>query len=212
MPLISSVTYGLRPKQPDSPDSTTAESSLGQALLTCPLNARSLLFEAKHQCAERGELVKLIMGGTRRVTSWVIENRILPVLRDRDARIFNFAASSQKTGRLSAWLVPLPEGDAFGCDTSGRWSALAKYEAMSAIQYIGFRYAPENRWTSGFEAALEVPGQAPRLLEPLEVASIWEEVTGAKPLGFVNGVLDEMEALGFKLVCRIFNAHGRLGL
>ena len=180
--------------------------------LDWPQSAMSLLSLAKKESVDSGELVKLILGGTRRVDSWLIENRILPVLQAKHVRMIHFIFTPKEGEKRATSIVPLPDGGAFACSTSGRWSVLEKREALSAIQYIGLRYAPDNRWVRGFEALLQTPEQEPAAITPFEVATIWEEITGCRPQGFDDGIIDEMEALGLKLIGRVFNNQGRLGL
>lgn len=174
--------------------------------------AASLLTQARQESIASGDLVRAVLGGTRRIDSWLIENRILPALQQRDIRTLHFALTTRGVGKRSAALVPLAEGEAFACSTSSRWSALSKLEAISAIQYIGLRYAPGNRWLRGFEATVQRFGELPQAVRPFDVASLWEEATGSRPAGFADGTLDEMEAMGMKLIGRIFNTQGRLGL
>lgn len=173
--------------------------------------AGSLLARAKQESVESGEVVRLILAGVRRIDSWLIEQHIVPSLRAQHATTLHFTLDRGRE-RRSAVLLPFQDGSAFARSTSERWSVLERLEALSAVQYIGFRYAPDNDWAPGFEATFEVGERPPSPLMPLEVAAVWAEITGMRPAGFETGALDEMEALGLKLIGRIFNSQGRLGL
>lgn len=185
---------------------------MSELSLDWPLDAASLLAQAKRDSASSGELVKLIMAGTRRLDSWLIENRILPALQEKDVRALNFSLVASGHGQRTASIVPLLDGSAFACSASGRWSALDGHEALSAIQYVGFRYAPNNRWLPGFQATLQKPGASPVPVTPLEVATIWEKTTGSRPRGFATGIRDQMQAFGLRIIDSAFNTQGRLGL
>lgn len=177
-----------------------------------PQGTSSLLAEARREVADSGELIKLVLAGVHQVDAWLIENRILPLL-DRDlARRLVFTLGGAPGADKSVTLIPLPDGSAFARSTSGKWFALDQAEATSAIEHIGFRYAPQDRWQTDFHARLEAPGEAPVPIGPFEVASIWEEIAGARPAGFESGTLDEVEAFGLKLIDMFFDTQGQLGL
>lgn len=173
-----------------------------------PQSARTLLDQAKRD----SNLVKLIMAGTTHIESWLIENQILPGLQDRKLMTLRFEESIEHRELRSASLVPLPDGSAFARLTSGLWSALDATEALHEIQYIGFRFAPGEHWQGGFIATTQRSEQAEVAVTPLEVAKIWQQVTGAQPAGFAVGTLDQMEAFGLGIVDKLLHSHGRLGL
>lgn len=175
-------------------------------------SACALLAQAKQESAESGEVVKLILSGTRRIDSWLIEQRIVPRLRQQHATSFYFSQKRRSADNSFAILLPLPDGGAFARSTSERWSVLERLEAAAAIQYIGYRYAAQDRWVDGFAAMLQTGDETPRTATPFEVAEAWNDITGLRPAGFEAGPLDEMEALGLKFLGRVFNSRGRLGL
>lgn len=174
-------------------------------------SACTLLTEAKQESVVSGDVVRLVLGGTRRIDSWLIEHRIVPRLQQQNATTLHFMLMRGKEKRCAA-LLPLRDGSAFARSTQERWSALERLEALSAIQYIGYRYAPDNRWTDDFSVLAQTGEEPPRPVAPFEVAKLWTEATGLTPSGFEAGTVDAMEALGLKLIGRIFNSQGRLGL
>lgn len=180
--------------------------------LDWPQSAAALLADAKAASATRGELVKLVMNGIRRLDSWLIENRILPVLADKDVKILGFSLTTPHHDQLTAAIVPLPDASAFACSASGRWSDLETYEALAAIQYVGSRYALGNHWARDFEATFHTPGGTPAPVTPRELADLWEQTTGARPHGFGAGVIDQVQATCVNAFDRAFNIHGLLGL
>jgi hypothetical protein len=180
--------------------------------LDWPRSAADLLAQAKAESAGTGELVRLVMGGIRRLDSWLIENRVLPALAGRNIKILEFSLDAPHHERRLAAIIPLPDGSAFACSSSGRWSDLDAHEAMAAIQYVGSRYAPGNHWGHDFLATARTPGAASVPATPPEVAAAWEEVTGTRPHGFQTGVLDQVHAFGLHVLDRAFNSHGLLGL
>lgn len=175
-------------------------------------SASAMLAQAKQESTANGELIRLILAGTRRIDSWLIEQRIVPRLQRENATLVHLTLTTHDKERLTAILLPLPDGAAFARSTTERWSVLERLEALSAIQYIGYRYASEDRWSPEIEAVVQRGDEPPSRATPFEVARIWAEITGLKPAGFESGTLDEMEALGLKLIGRIFNSQGRLGL
>lgn len=177
-----------------------------------PLGTLALLERARQEAAGSGELVRLIMGGVHQVDSWLIGHRILPSIESWAARKLRFTHHFKRGESKSAVLIPLPDGGAFACSASGQWFAFDRPEALSVIQHIGFRHAPQDRWEHGFEAHLEAPGEAPAPVTPFEVAAFWAQVTGTRPAGFEGGALDEVEALGLKLVELVFDIPDELGL
>lgn len=180
--------------------------------LSLPQGTSSLLAEAKQEVVDNGELIKLVMSGVCHVDSWLIENRILPILQRANARILHLQVATGTGETRSASLIPLSDGSTFARSTSGLWFALDQREATAAIEHIGFRYAPQGRWEDGFLVSLEAPGNPPVPIGPFEVAAIWQEITGTKPSGFEDGLLDEIEAAGLKLIDMFFDTHGQLGL
>lgn len=177
-----------------------------------PPSAAALLAQAKAESAANGELVRLVMGGIRRLDSWLIENRVLPALAGRPLKILEFSREYHHHEWRLAAILPLPDGSAFACSSSGRWSALDAHEALAAIQYVGSRYAPGDHWGHDFLATARTPGGNPVSLMPHEVVDAWEEVTGVRPHGFGTGVLDQVHAFGLHVIDRAFNSHGLLGL
>lgn len=175
-------------------------------------SACALLAKAKQESVESGEVVKLILAGTRRIDSWLVEHRIVPKLQQENATTLHFTLTARGGERRQGALLPLPDGSAFARSTSGRWSPLEPLEALSAIQYIGYRYAFENGWSREFEAMVQTAERPPRPVIPFEVANIWTEITGSRPAGFASGPLDAAQALGLELIGRVFNSQGRLGL
>ena len=171
-----------------------------------PQSAPALLQQAELG----GGMVRLILAGTANPRSWLIEHQVLPMLGDKQIQSLVFRITRQHT--RSGTLVPLPDGSAFSCTPEGIWSALDQREALSEIQYIGFRYAPSDRWMDGFEAQLLVPGGAIITLTPFDVAGFWEKRTGCMPKGFGHGALDNIEAYGLKAIDKVFQTKGRLGL
>lgn len=188
------------------------ESSSSSPPLDWPQSAAGLLAQAKAASATSGELVKLVMSGVRRLDSWLIENRVLPALADKQVRMLAFDVAAPHHEHRTAALVPLPDGSALACSIAGRWSALDPQEAKAAIQYIGFRFAPGDHWARDFHATVQTPGGTPLPVKPPEVADLWQEVTGIRPHGFEAGVLDQVQSFGLNVMDRAFNSHGLLGL
>lgn len=178
------------------------------APLDWPQSAAALLDQAKRN----GDLVKLIMAGTHHLESWLIENRILPLLQAQQIGILRFEAGGQNEHKRSASLVPLPDGTAFACNADGVWSALDKPEALTEIEYIGARFAPGNHWLRGFAANFQHPDNAVVSLPPLDIARLWEQFTGARPAGFEVSKLDQVEAFGRGFAEKLLHTKSRLGL
>lgn len=170
-----------------------------------PQSAAALLDQAKRS----GDLVKLIMAGTHHLESWLIENRILPLLQARQLGILRFETGES---RRSASLAPLPDGTAFACNADGLWSALEQPEALMEIEHIGARFAPGNHWLRGFGASFRQPDESVVPLLPLDVARRWEEVTGHRPAGFEVSKLDQVEAFGLGVAEKLLHTKSRLGL
>lgn len=177
-----------------------------------PLGACALLERAREASNASGEVVRLVMSGIRRVDSWLIENRILPQLRARGLGVLRLGLAFSGQEPVAAAILPLPDASAFASNVDGRWSALEADEALAAIRYIGLRYAPGDHWIREFQATLEHPDGTATLLAPAAVADFWEEVTGRRPDGFGDGVIDQMEAYGLAVIDRAFNNQGQLGL
>ncbi|MFZ2268247.1 MAG: hypothetical protein WAV95_11785 [Azonexus sp.] len=175
--------------------------------LNWPQSAGALLDQAK----QGGDLVKLIMAGTHHLESWLIENRILPLLQTHQLGILRFEAA-QSDDKRSASLAPLPDGSAFACNTDGLWSALASQDALLEIEHIGARFAPGDHWQRGFVAFFEQPDNVATPLPPLDVARLWEQTTGTRPGGFELGTLDQMEAFGLGIAKKLLHTQSRLGL
>lgn len=180
--------------------------------LDWPQSASSLLSQAQRQCASDGELVRLILSGTRHLDSWLIENRVLPSLREKQLRTLRLRLIVPEHGECSASLVPLPDASAFACSTEGLWSALEATETQHEIAYIGYRYAPGNRWLAGFQAMLQLADGTVCPVTPSGVARMWLEATGSSPAGFEDGALDHVQSLGLDVLDKAFNTQGRLGL
>lgn len=175
-------------------------------------NAVALLAQAKRAWAGGGEMVRVILAGTSQLDSWLIQNRIVPTLQQQAAKVLHLTLSAADQERRSVSLLPMPDGSAFACATTGFWSALEGHEALQEIQHIGFRYAPSDRWRGGFEAVVEHPDRAATPMSPADVAALWEAVTGCRPLGFAVGVVDQLQAFGLDVIDKVFNTQGRLGL
>jgi hypothetical protein len=173
-----------------------------------PQGAHALLDTAK----QHGGLARLIMDGTEHIESCLIETRILPFLLEKGVKTLHFALLNPGTAPRVVTLMPLADGSAFGCATSGIWHALAVGEALHEIQHLGFRYAPSDRWQKGFEATLVHPDNSSARLTPSEVAKFWQETTGSKPLGYAEGVLDRIQASGLDVMDKLFKTPGQLGL
>jgi hypothetical protein len=155
-------------------------------------------------------VINLILSGTSNLASWVIENHVLPSIREKGVPQLHFRLQSVE--QLTASLVPLPDGSAFARNASSIWSTLEPYEAREEVQYIGFRFAPSDRWKSGFAASLQAADGSLSALAPMELASAWEKATGSLPHGFKEGILDRVEAFGFDIADKLFHTQGRLGL
>ena len=177
-----------------------------------PQSATHLLEQAKQACANGGGLIKLILTGNSQVDSWLIENQLLGFLLEKNIRPLRFELTVSNQDKRYAALVPLPDGTAFAHCASGQWWALERAEATHEIQYIGFRYAPSDRWLDGFRATLHGPDGVAVAVTPSEVAKLWEEITGSRPLGYALGVIDQIQAFGFDVIDKVFNTQGRLGL
>jgi len=173
-----------------------------------PQSAAALVSHAER----RSDLARLIMAGTSHVDSWLIENRILPVLHEKQPGRLVFASSCHGDGERSASLIPLPDGSAFACDASGRWSALEASAAQHEIAHLGYRFAPGNHWQHGFAARIESANGTLQAASPEQVAKFWEEITGQRPQGFSAGALDHVEAIGLDVIERLFSTQGHLGL
>lgn len=180
--------------------------------LDWPQGASSLLSQARCQCASDGELVRLILAGTRHLDSWLIENRVLPALREKQLKTLRLHVNLPDHGERSASLVPLPDATAFACSVEGLWCALEATEAKQEIAHIGYRYAPGDRWLAGFQAIVQLADDTVRPVTPSEVARLWQEVTGSRPAGFAVGTLDHAQSLGLDVLDKAFNTQGRLGL
>lgn len=174
--------------------------------LDWPQSAGALLEQAK----KGADLVKLITEGTTHIESWLIENRILPLLREHQLYILRFETVGQEI--RSASLLPLPDGTAFACDCEGYWSVLEAAEALHEIEHIGSRFAPGDRWLNGFTALLRQPEEEDQPISPLEVAKIWQQITGTRPEGFEIGTLDQIEAIGKGVAGLLLHTKSGLGL
>lgn len=172
-----------------------------------PQSAPALLDQAK----QGGDLVKLIMAGTHHIESWLIENRILPLLAEHQLGIVRFEIKHGQDVSIAS-LAPLPDGTAFTCNTDGLWSALPGDEALLEIQHIGARFAPGDHWPRGFSAHHRLAAGDNVPLTPLALADLWERITGTRPSGFAIGRLDEMEALGLGIAEKLLHTKSRLGL
>lgn len=175
---------------------------------TWPQSAAALLDQAK----QASDLVKLIMAGTHHLESWLIENRILPLLQTHQLGILRFEAGAQSDNKRSASLAPLPDGSAFACNTDGLWSPLTSHEALLEIEHIGARFAPGDHWLRGFAAIFQHPDNVLAPLPPLDVARLWEQTTGTRPAGFEVGRLDQVEAFGLGVAEKLLHTKSRLGL
>ncbi len=96
------------------------------------------------------------MAGTQHVDSWLIENRILPALREKGLHMLRFTLRIENREERSANLLPLPDGSAFAGATDGSWSALEARAALHEISHIGYRYASGSDWPDEFQAMLEL--------------------------------------------------------
>ena len=173
-----------------------------------PQSAAALVAHAER----RSDLARLIMAGTSHVDSWLIENRILPVLREKQPGRLVFSSCCHGDGERTATLIPLPDGSAFACDASGRWSALEASAALHEIGHLGYRFAPGKRWQHGFSARIESANGTLQAASPEQAAAFWEQVTGERPHGFSAGALDQVEAIGLDVIERLFSTQGHLGL
>lgn len=175
-------------------------------------NAKVLLAQVKQESAHNGELLKLILAGSLELDSWLIGQHLLPTLREHDFKIFNFTRLPENGAERRASIIPFPDSSAFVHDASGNWSALEPHEAISEIEYIGARYAPENHWFHGFQAGITTRDSPQTPITPFELATAWEKVTGTRPRGFENGLLDQVEAFGLNVIDMAFNTPMNLGL
>lgn len=175
--------------------------------LDWPQSAPALLDQAKRS----GDLARLIMAGTHHIESWLIENRLLPLLREHHLDMLCFT-TEHGSDRRNARLLPLPDGTAFACNADSLWSALEAPDALFEIQHIGARFAPGDRWQKGFSAHRQQADGTSFPVTPLEIAAFWEESTGTRPEGFAVGTLDEMEAIGQGIAEKLLHTQSRLGL
>ena len=180
--------------------------------LDWPQSAGSLLSQARSASAGDGEFLRLIMAGTCHVDSWLIENRVLPALREKGLHMLGFSLRIANRQERSAKLLPLPDGSAFACAADELWSALEARDALHEISYVGYRYASGNHWPDEFQATLQFADGLARLLTPSEVAGIWRDATGVQPAGYASGAVDHLQAWGSELLDKAFRAQGRLGL
>lgn len=171
-----------------------------------PQSASALLEEARQGV----DLVRLIMDGTQHLESWMIENRILPAIQEHEPGLLRFTVNDRE--KRTASLLPLPDGSAFACTTEGLWLALNSDEALYEIEHIGSRFSPGDRWLPGFAADVQWGAEAAAEIRPVEVAGIWEKLTGVRPRGFEAGKLDKMEAYGFGVIDKVLHIQDRLGL
>ncbi|SBT10256.1 hypothetical protein ACCAA_920032 [Candidatus Accumulibacter aalborgensis] len=180
--------------------------------LDWPQGAASLLSQARQVSASDGELLRLILAETHNLDSWLIENRILPALREKGFPMLRFTLRIENQEARSAKLLPLPDGSALACTADGLWSAFEVREAVHEIAYIGYRYAPSKHWQDAFQAMLQLANGSERPLTPAEVAGVWREATGGDPAGYASGAIDHLQALASELLDKAFNTQGRLGL
>lgn len=172
-----------------------------------PQSASALVSLAKQDI----NVSQLIMAGVADVGSWLIEHRILDVIRSKGSAEFEFAFK-EPDDRTAALLL-LPDGSAFARNPLCCWFVLEAHDALSEIEYIGFRYASGDHWIHGFDAKLlDHVAQQKSHLTPLALAEKWREVTGAQPSGFSEALIDHVEALGLNVIDTIFHTQGRLGL
>ena len=83
--------------------------------LDWPQGAASLLSQARQVSASDGELLRLILAETHNLDSWLIENRILPALREKGFPMLRFTLRIENQEARSAKLLPLPDGSALAC-------------------------------------------------------------------------------------------------
>lgn len=172
----------------------------------------SLLSQARTASAGDGEFLRLIMAGTQHIDSWLIENRVLPALREKGRPMLGFSLRIDDGDEVSAKLMPLPDGSALACPVDGSWSAFEARDAAHEIAYIGYRYASGDQWTDEFQATLQLADGRGEALTPSAVAKVWREVTGTQPAGYSSGAVDQLQALGSEVLDKAFNTQGRLGL
>lgn len=180
--------------------------------LDWPQSAGSLLSQARSASSSGGEFHRLIMAGTYHVDSWLLENRVLPALREKGLSMLHFSLRIENQEERSAKLLPLPDGSALACAVDGLWSVFEAREALHEIAHIGYRYASGNHWPDAFQVMLQLTDGIARSLSPSEVAEIWREATGAQPAGFESGAVDHLLAFGSEVIDKVFNTQGRLGL
>ena len=173
-----------------------------------PQGAHALLDTAK----QHGGLARLIMDGTEHIESCLIEKHIVPFLLEKGIKTLHFALLAAGSPPRVVTLIPLADGSAVACATSGIWHALGTSEALHAIQHLGFRYAPSDRWQKGFEVTLVNPDNTSTPLTPGEVAKFWQETTGSLPQGYAEGVLDRIQAGSLDVMDKLFKTPGQLGL
>lgn len=168
-------------------------------------NAKILLAQVKQESAHNGELLKLILAGSLELDSWLIGHHLLPALREHDFKVFNFSRVPENGAERRVSLVPFPDSSAFVRDASGNWLALEPHEAISEIEYIGARYAPDNRWFHGFQADITTRDSPQTPITPFELATTWEKITGTRPRGFATGLLDQVEAFSLNAIGMAIN-------
>ncbi|WP_300454704.1 hypothetical protein [Accumulibacter sp.] len=152
------------------------------------------------------------MAGTQHIDSWLIENRVLPALRENGRRMLRFSLRIDDGDELSAKLMPLPDGSALACPVDGSWSACEAGEAAHEVAYIGYRYASGNQWTDGFQATRQLAEGSGKALTPSTVATVWQEFGGTRPASYSSGAIGQLQALGSEVLDKAFNTGGRLGL
>lgn len=180
--------------------------------LDWPQGASSLLSQTRSASADDGEFLRLIMAGTQHIDSWLIENKVLPALREKGLHVLHFTLHIDEGEDLSVKILPLPDGSAFACATDGLCSPFEAREALHEISYLGYRYAPRDDWQEGFQAVLQCADGASRPLAPSDVADFWRQTTGLQPDGYASGAIDHLQALGSEMLDKAFHARGRLGL
>jgi len=176
-------------------------------------SAPELLAQVEHEAATGGEMTRIILDGACEVDSELIRRHLLPLLMDQGCPRLRFTCPNPEPGpRLTAVLVLLPDGSAFGCDIRLRWMALTPEETRAIIEHIGHRYAPGNHWTGGFTACLDLPDEACQELSPKTLADLWQTLCGYRPTGFSDGLIDHLEAWGHAAYSHAFGDAGKLGL
>jgi hypothetical protein len=194
----------------DSPICIVKEFLMSPVSFDRAQSAPLLLAQVVRESAKDGEMIDQILHGTQHFDSWIIANRILPLLPETKTIGFSLALSDAQ--QVEVLLAPLVDGSAFACNADGVWLALAADDAQREIGHIGERYAVGDCWQEGFQASLKLVDETRRPLAPLDLASLWEEATGIRPPGFETGVLDHIRAYGLDTFDRIFHTQSRLGL